>query len=76
MNNKLAALLILITLVLGSGCSNKFQKINWNFLDRNKLDVKEIDFEYFSGKSKINYKDEELDIKARANIRVKKGCWR
>ena len=72
MNNSLKLAVLFMAAVLVSGCSNKFQKLNWNFLDRNKLDVQEIDFEYFSGKAKINYKDEELDIKAKANIRIKK----
>ncbi|QSE97490.1 DUF4292 domain-containing protein [Fulvivirga lutea] len=73
MKNKIAAFpCLLIAIILGSGCSNKFQGVTWNLLDKNKLDVREIDFEYFSGKAKINYKDEELDIKARANVRIKK----
>ncbi|MEL7002898.1 MAG: DUF4292 domain-containing protein [Bacteroidota bacterium] len=46
--------------------------ISWNFMDKNRLDIHEMDFEYFSGKAKINYKDDELDIKAKANVRIKK----
>lgn len=72
MNNARTLVVLIMTALLASGCNNKFQKLNWNFLDRNKLDVQEIDFDYFSGKAKINYKDEELDIKAKANIRIKK----
>lgn len=72
MNNKVVLLLAVMITVLFSSCNKKFSGISWNFLDKNKLEVQEIDFEYFSGKAKINYKDDELDIKAKANIRIKK----
>lgn len=36
------------------------------------MDVQEVDFEYFSGKAKINYKDDEVDLKAKANVRIRK----
>jgi len=55
-----------------SSCSKNLSGVSWNFLDKNKLEVQEVDFEYFSGKCKISYKDHELDIKAKANVRVKK----
>ena len=58
--------------LLGTGCSKKSTGINWNFLDKSKLEVQEADFEYFSGKAKINYKDDELDLKAKANVRIRK----
>jgi hypothetical protein len=72
MNSKHFSPLLLITLLILSACSNRFSGINWNFLDRNKLEVQEIDFDYFSGKAKVNYKDDKLDIRARANIRIRK----
>ncbi len=72
MNNLRLVALLIATLVISSSCSKKFQGINWNFADKKKLDVREIDFEYFSGKAKINFKDVDLDIKARANVRIKK----
>lgn len=72
MNKNHSVFIFLLSIILFSSCGKKISDITWNFLDRNKLEVHEIDFNYFSGKAKINYKDEELDIKARANIRIKK----
>ncbi|MDH5597606.1 MAG: DUF4292 domain-containing protein [Cyclobacteriaceae bacterium] len=36
------------------------------------LEVNEVDFIYFSGKTKIEFKDEDYDINAKANIRIRK----
>ena len=71
MNRKFLLLGMLSLLILTS-CSKKTTGINWNFLDRNKLDVQQVDFEYFSGKAKIDYKDDDNDVKAKANIRIRK----
>lgn len=70
MNKRL--LLILFFPFLLFSCSQKTSGITWNFSDKNKLDIQEANFEYFSGKAKINYKDDDLDIKARANLRMRK----
>ncbi|MEP2771287.1 MAG: DUF4292 domain-containing protein [Fulvivirga sp.] len=72
MNNKLTLVAIILISLLAGSCSKNLSGVSWNFLDKNKLDVQEIDFEYFSGKAKINYKDHELDIKAKANVRIRK----
>lgn len=72
MNKQTALFITCLLLVISSSCSKRLSGVNWNFLDKNKLDVQQVDFEYFSGKAKINYKDDELDIKAKANIRIKK----
>ncbi|MTI19684.1 DUF4292 domain-containing protein, partial [Fulvivirga sp. RKSG066] len=72
MNRRHSLLLLLASVLFMSSCSKNLSGVSWNFLDRNKLDVQEVDFEYFSGKAKINYKDHELDIKAKANVRVRK----
>lgn len=72
MNSSFRVLLFILIPILLGGCSKKFSDINWNFLDRDKLEISEVDFEYFSGKAKINYKDDELDIKAKANVRIRK----
>ena len=71
-NGRYTVLTFLLLAVLVSGCSKKTSGISWNFLDKNKLDVQEADFDYFSGKAKINYKDHEQDIKAKANLRIRK----
>ncbi|UII33320.1 DUF4292 domain-containing protein [Fulvivirga ulvae] len=72
MNKTTALFLTCLLLIISSSCSKRLSGVHWNFLDKNKLDVQQVDFEYFSGKAKINYKDDELDIKAKANIRIKK----
>ena len=72
MNKNNIILFLLVSLVFANGCGKRISNLTWNFLDKNKLEVREIDFDYFSGKAKINYKDEELDVKAKANIRIKK----
>lgn len=72
MNKNKAFLLFCMALILCSSCSKRLSGVSWNFLDKNKLDVQEVDFEYFSGKAKINYKDDEHDLKARANVRIRK----
>lgn len=64
--------LILLSLLLFSGCSKKLSDITWNFRDKSTLDVRNIDFKYFSGKAKISFKDNDFDIKAKANIRIRK----
>lgn len=72
MNKKTALLLCCMIFILCSSCSKRLSGISWNFLDKNRLDVQQIDFEYFSGKAKINYKDDEHDLKAKANVRIRK----
>lgn len=64
--------LILISILFLAGCGKKFTDITWDFRDKTTLDVREIDFDYFSGKAKINFKDNDHDVKAKANIRIKK----
>ena len=71
--NRLASMMLVLLVISGfTGCSKRTSGISWNFLDKNRLDIQEADFDYFSGKAKINYKDDELDIKARANVRIRK----
>ncbi len=72
MNKLRLAMLLISVLMISSSCSKKFQGIGSRFSNSSKLNVQEVDFEYFSGKAKINYKDVDLDIKARANVRIKK----
>lgn len=36
------------------------------------LNIEEIDFEYFSGKAKINFKDDKKEREVKANIRIRK----
>lgn len=71
MNNRLLVTLTAVVL-LGNACSKKFLGIDRNTKAGEAPKVEQMDFDYFSGKAKINYKDSELDIKARANVRIKK----
>ena len=41
-------------------------------LDRKKLQIEELDFDYFSGKSKITYLDVNRNLNANSNIRIRK----
>jgi len=52
--------------------SCKKEIYNFSFLDRKKLQVEEVSFEYFSGRSKIKYLDDNQSMNANASIRVKK----
>ncbi|MEM7106649.1 MAG: DUF4292 domain-containing protein [Bacteroidota bacterium] len=71
MINKLLFPISLIILVALGACSKKIAGIG-SVDNSNELAVQQVDFDYFSGKAKINYKDSELDIKAKANVRMKK----
>jgi hypothetical protein len=70
MKNKLLPLAGLITLIVFVSCSKKLAY--FDFLERNKLDVQEISFDYFSTKTKINYVEGDNKINANANIRIRK----
>jgi len=72
MNKIKNILLLAITVLLLSSCGKRFAGINWNFRDKTVLEVNEIDFEYFSAKSKLYFKDNKYDVKAKATIRIKK----
>ncbi|MDH5380428.1 MAG: DUF4292 domain-containing protein [Cyclobacteriaceae bacterium] len=37
-----------------------------------KLDINEVDFEYFEGKTKITFKDADTDVRAKASIRIRR----
>ncbi|MEM6358541.1 MAG: DUF4292 domain-containing protein [Bacteroidota bacterium] len=71
MINKYSTLIAFSLLLTLGACSKKIAGIGV-VDDSNTLAVKQVDFDYFSGKAKINYKDSELDIKAKANVRMKK----
>lgn len=65
------AFLFFILLGVCTSCGKRFSGLNWNFRDRTTLEVKEIDFDYFQAKAKMNYKDHDYDVKARATLRVR-----
>lgn len=67
--NKRILLLITIVLVF-SACKKELFQLN--FTEKKKLNVSELNFEYFQGKSKIKYDDGIDNFNASANIRIKK----
>lgn len=70
MNKNTISLIFLGLLMLS--CGKRFTGLNWNFSNTSSLEVKEIDFNYFQAKAKLNFKDHEYDVKARATIRIRK----
>lgn len=70
--NKILLLALIGLSLIFSSCGKKLSGITWNLRDKNKLEIREIDFDNFSGKAKISFKDNEHDVKAKANIRIKK----
>jgi hypothetical protein len=64
--------IFLLSIIILSGCGKKLSGITWNLRDKKQLDIRQIDYDYFSGKAKMNFKDGDTDIKAKANIRMKK----
>lgn len=65
-------LLLVLLVVFLSSCGKRFTGLNWDLRDKNTLEVNEIDFDYFSAKVKLKFKDNKYDVKAKANIRIKK----
>ena len=61
---------IFLSLVFIS-CSKKLTSTD-SLVKEENLQIKQLDFEYFSAKSKIKYHDLDNNFKATANIRIKK----
>ena len=72
MNSIRKTLLFVTIVILFSSCGKRFAGLNWNFKDKTTLEVNEIDFDYFSAKARLYFKDNKYDVKAKANIRIKK----
>ena len=71
MNKQWLTPVLFILLVATASCSKKSLVLDSKG-DKEAVSVNEIDFDFFAGKAKINYKDEKYDVKAKANIRIKK----
>ncbi len=67
MNRILIFILFFLTLV-----SCKKEAFKFKFTEKKKLNVSELDFEYFHGKSRFSYDDGFQSVNASANIRIKK----
>jgi len=68
MNNRILIYLALL-FFLGSCKKEFFQR---SISDRNKLNIEELEFEYFQAKSKIKYNDGIQKVNASATIRIRK----
>ena len=47
MNKNNIILFLIASLIFTNGCGKRISDLTWNFLDKNKLEVREIDFDYF-----------------------------
>jgi len=63
------SLLFISALFLISACS---RKIIAPTIPEKTLAIQEIDFEYFHGKARLNFKDEKREKEVKANIRIRK----
>lgn len=66
----LAFLLVLSSFLTIQGCGKKF--LGYGYDPKAELALEEIDFEYFSSRTKFKYKNGKQKTKATANIRIKK----
>ena len=64
------SLILLFLVFLFTSCKKEIY--NLSFLERKKLQIEEVDFDYFAGKSKIKYLDDNQSMNANAHIRIKK----
>ncbi len=71
MNKRIIGCLIFCTIFVFS-CRRPQTGVDYDFLDKNKLDIQELQFNYFSSKAKIRFQDNNNNITANANIRIKK----
>ncbi len=70
MKNRFLSLAGFCSLLFLFSCNKSLT--HFDFLERNRLDVQEINFDYFSTKTKINYTEGDTKINANANIRIRK----
>lgn len=70
--NKIPFLIFLGFTFIFFSCKRQTSGIKWDFLDKNRLEIKEVDFDYFSAKSRIKFKDSDSNLSSSANIRIKK----
>jgi len=54
-----------------TSCGHRLTGLSWNNTNSSTLEVKEIDFDYFQAKAKLNFRDHEYDVRAKATIRIK-----
>lgn len=67
-----ATLLLTVLAVLTQACSKKLHAPTFDIEPAKSLNIQEIDFEYFQGKSRLNFRDDKKERDVKANIRVRK----
>jgi hypothetical protein len=67
-----ALLLLLIGGCSLMSCSKKLTGLNWNFLDRNKLEVREVEFDYLNARGKMSIQGNDSDVSAKTVVRIRK----
>jgi hypothetical protein len=70
--NKLSCILFFCVIFISFSCKRQKISLTPTTTEVNNLSVQEIDFTYFSSKSKITYNDAENNLNAIVNIRMKK----
>ena len=60
----------ILVAILFSGCAKKI--VVPQVLPEKTLAIQEIDFEYFHGKARLNFRDEKREREVKANIRIRK----
>lgn len=70
--NKLFCLIFFCVVFIFFSCKRQKISLPPNTTEVNNFTIQEIDFTYFSSRSKINYKDSENNLNAIVNIRMKK----
>ncbi len=60
----------ILLFLLISGCNKRF--LGFKFTPKEVLTIEEVDYEYFSTRSKIKYKNGDEKTKATATVRIKK----
>lgn len=69
--NRLLIGVFAVALLL-QGCSRKVVTPTFDLEPSKTLSIQEIDFEYFQGKARLNFKDNKGEREVKANIRVRK----
>lgn len=53
-------------------CSKKITPVSSPIAPNTTLNIQQVDFEYFSGKARVNFKDNKKEQEVKANIRIRK----
>jgi len=65
-------ILWIIGALLFFSCSKKITPVATPVAPSTSLSIQEVDFEYFTGKARVNFKDNKKEQEVKANIRIRK----